>query len=74
MKAGGKLLQQERDEQRKHIEEREQEREKRRVQSQPATGGVYGDDSSFDLFGGTLRHTDPDLFTIVSKAISFFMR
>lgn len=74
MKAGGKLLQQERQEQLRQIEEREQEREKRRISAQPPPGGVYGDDSSFDLFGGPLRHSDPDLFEIVTSAIRFFMK
>ncbi|OGU15988.1 MAG: hypothetical protein A2076_04945 [Geobacteraceae bacterium GWC2_53_11] len=74
MKAGGKLLQQERFVQQKQIEEREQEREKRRIAAQPPPGGVYGDDSGFDLFGGPLRHSDPDLFDIVTSAIRFFMK
>jgi hypothetical protein len=74
MKAGGKLLQLERNEQRKHDEERDLEREKRRTQAQPAAGGAYADDSSFDLFGGTLRNADPNLFDIVTKAIRFFTK
>ncbi len=74
MKAGGKLLQQEREEQRKQIEEREQEREKRKLQSQSAPGGGYPDDSSFGLFGGTLRAADPDLFDMVTKAVRFFTK
>ncbi len=74
MKAGGKLLQQEREEQRKHSEEREQEREKRKLLTQPAAGGGYSDDTSFDLFGGSLRNSDPDLFDIVKGAIRFFTK
>ena len=74
MKAGGKLLQQERQAQLKHIEERELEREQRKMRSQSASGGVYPDDSSFTLFGGTLKNADPDLFDIVTKAIRFFTK
>lgn len=74
MKAGGKLLQQERQEQQRQMEEREQEREKRRTEAQPAPGRLYGDESSFDLFGGTLKKADPDLFELVAKAVRFFMK
>lgn len=74
MKAGGKLLQQERQEQQKQMAERELEREKRRIEMQPPAGGVYGNGSDFDLFGGTLRNADPDLFDIVSKAIRYFLK
>ncbi len=74
MKAGGRLLQQERQEQLKHTEERELEREKRTIRAQSASGRVYPDDSGFDLYDGSLRNADPDLFGIVSKAIGFFMK
>lgn len=74
MKAGGKLLQQEREAERKQVEEREQEREKRKSLTQPATGGGYPVDSDFDLFGGTLKNADPDLFDIVTKAIRLFIK
>ncbi len=74
MKAGGKLLQQEREDEQRRAETRELEREKRKLQT-PSTSGVsYPDGSSFDLFGGTLRNSDPDLFEIVVKAIGAFMR
>jgi Zn-finger nucleic acid-binding protein len=74
MKAGGKLLQQERQEQLKKIEEQEQERERRKKQTRSASGGVYPDDSNFYLFGNTLKNADPDLFEIVKKAIRFFTK
>lgn len=74
MKAGGKLLQQERQEQQRQIEERGREQEKRRLAAQPPPGGAYGNDSGFDLFGSTLRHSDRDLFDIVTNAIRFFMK
>lgn len=73
MKAGGKLLDQERQEQLKINEEKEREREHRNIQTQ-SSGGVYPDDSGFDLFGGTLRNADPDLFDIVLRAIRFFTK
>ncbi len=74
MKAGGKLLQQEREAEQRRIEARELEREKRKLQSQSASGGSYPDDSGFSLFGGSLRNSDPDLFDIVTKAIRNFIR
>jgi Zn-finger nucleic acid-binding protein len=74
MKAGGKLLQQEREEEQSRIDTRELERNKRKLQSQSTPGGGYASDSSFDLFGGTLRNSDPDLFSIVTKAVRFFMK
>ena len=74
MKAGGKLLQQERDEQRRREEVRELERENRKQQAQTASGGVYPDDADFSLFGGPLKNADPDLFDMVTKAIRFFTK
>jgi Zn-finger nucleic acid-binding protein len=74
MKAGGKLLQQERAEEQRRIEMREQEREKRKMQVSPATGGTSPDDLHYELFGGTLQKSDPDLFDIVIKAVRFFTK
>lgn len=74
MKAGGKLLQQQKEDEQRRIETRELEREKRNLQSQSASGSGYQGDSSFDLFGGTLKNSDPDLFDIVSKAVRFFLK
>jgi len=65
MKAGGKLLARERQEQRKQ-EEAEQEREQRRKLAQTSDGGVYQD---FNGYGSDLRHADPDLFDIVVGAL-----
>ncbi len=70
MKAGGKLLARERQEQRKQ-EEAEQEREQRRKLAQTSDGGVYQD---FNGYGSDLRHADPDLFDIVASAIRFFTK
>jgi Zn-finger nucleic acid-binding protein len=72
MKAGGKLLQQERDDEKLRIEVREVEREKRILQTQTAAEGSGSDELSFDLFGGALRKSDPDLFDIVVRAVRFF--
>lgn len=74
MKAGGKLLQQEREAELKRLEERELERQRRALQSQAATGGTCSEELSFDLFSGTLRKSDPDLFDIVTRAVRFFTK
>ena len=74
MKAGGKLLQQEREERLKKDEEREQERARRLNDSKSGSGSVYQDDSSFSMYGGTLRNSDPDLFDMVTTAIRFFLK
>jgi hypothetical protein len=74
MKAGGKLLQQERENEQRRLETRELEQKKRQIQTQTASGGAYPDDSGFNLFGGPLRSSDPDLFDIVSTAIRFFTK
>jgi Zn-finger nucleic acid-binding protein len=74
MKAGGNLLQQEREIEQKRIELRELERENRQKLTQSTSGGVYPDDSGFDLFGGQSRVSDPDLFDIVAKAVRFFTK
>jgi len=67
MKAGGKLLDQERQEQLKT----ERAREKRQLHSQPAMADGY---DSFDIYSETLKKQDPDLFAIIFKAIRFFSR
>lgn len=67
MKAGGKLLDQERQEQLK--QEAEQEQRKKQAQAAPAEG--YSD---FSSYGGTLRQEDPDLFEMVVDAIRFFTK
>ncbi|MCX5883619.1 MAG: zf-TFIIB domain-containing protein [Deltaproteobacteria bacterium] len=71
MKAGGKLLQQERQEQIKKEEEVEQERQSRKPYSHLASDSVC---SSFNIFGSTLRNEDPDLFEMVKKAANFFTK
>ena len=74
MKAGGKLLQQEKEQEQKRIETRELEQEKRRAQRESATGGSYLEESDFSIFSGPLRNSDPDLFGIVVKAVRFFLK
>jgi Zn-finger nucleic acid-binding protein len=74
MKAGGRLLQQEKEEELKKIEVQEQDRERRKKLTQSASGGGYPDDTSYDMFGGALRNADPDLFEIVTKALRFFTK
>lgn len=68
MKLGGKLLDQERQEQIRR-EELKKESERREKLSR------YRDEpSQFDSFGDPLRQSDPDLFDIIYKAIRFFTR
>jgi Zn-finger nucleic acid-binding protein len=69
MKAGGKLLDQERREQLKKAEAK-QEQENRHAQ--PAGG--YSDYPTFNTYGGPLRNDDPDLFDMVLSAIRIFTR
>ncbi len=70
MKAGGKLLDQERKERLKKEEEEQQQ--ERRYNSAGSMGNpVYPD---FDTYGGTLRNEDPDFFEMVLKAIRFFTK
>lgn len=71
MKAGGKLLDREKQEQRLK-EEADQERRKKAAQTSPR--GVDGNYSEFDMYGSTLRSSDPDLFDIISAAIRFFTK
>lgn len=68
MKAGGKLLAQEREEQQKRASAREKEREQRT----PATNWNGADASGFDLYGTTLKDADPDLFQLIIKAVRWF--
>lgn len=68
MKAGGKLLCQEREEQLKKETEREQEREQR----MPTADWNFSGDTGFDTYGTTLRDADPDLFELVKKAVRWF--
>jgi hypothetical protein len=70
MKAGGKLLEQERQEQLRKLEE-EKEKEKNWLPPPSSTAGEYSD---FDLYGGTLKNSDPDLFQLVRSAIRFFTK
>lgn len=70
MKAGGKLLDQERREQLKK-EEAEQLQGKRRAN---ADSPWSSDNSVFNDYGGVLRSEDPDFFEIVLRAIRFFTK
>jgi Zn-finger nucleic acid-binding protein len=70
MKAGGKLLDQEKREEQKRLEA-EREKEKNYLPPPSASVGEYSD---FDLYGGALKSSDPDLFDLVKSAIRFFTR
>jgi len=68
MKMGGKLLDQERQEQTR-------KEELKRVSEQPRKlAGYSSEPSPFDGFSEPLLRSDPDLFDIVIKAIRFFTR
>ena len=67
MKAGGKLLDQQRQEERKQ-EVASQEKERRKA---PTQFGALEGNQDFVEYGG-MRASDPDLFEIVWKAIRFF--
>jgi Zn-finger nucleic acid-binding protein len=68
MKLGGKLLNQERQEQVRK-EELKQETERR-----DKLAGYRDEPSPFDLHGEPLHQSDPDLFDLVYTAIRFFTR
>ncbi|MEI6208090.1 MAG: zf-TFIIB domain-containing protein [Desulfuromonadales bacterium] len=68
MKMGGKLLDQERQEQNRK-EELKRESEKREKLASYRDEPAY-----FDGFGDTLRRSDPDFFDIIYQAIRFFTR
>jgi Zn-finger nucleic acid-binding protein len=70
MKAGGKILDQERQEQLKKIEAEQQQYSQRTN----ASSGGYLENPVFDSYGDTLRNEDLDLFHIVSSAIRFFLK
>ena len=73
VKAGGMLLAREREEQKQREEQREKDRQARQAASTP-TGSAPSDYSGFDDYGSVLRHADPDLFTMVFKAVRWFSR
>jgi Zn-finger nucleic acid-binding protein len=68
MKLGGKLLDQERQEQLR------KEEQKREIEQKAKLAAYRSEPSPFDSYGDTLRQSDPDLFDIVAKAIRFFVR
>jgi Zn-finger nucleic acid-binding protein len=73
MKAGGKLLDQERREQQKKEADSQRTKESvRHDQSYPGPNSVGP--GSFEDYGGVLRSQDADLFSMVCSAISFFLR
>lgn len=72
MKAGGKLLDQERQEERRKAAA-EQEM-KQRMAMQKYSSGEFEENHGFDLFGGSLKKADPDLFEIVKSAVRFFLK
>jgi Zn-finger nucleic acid-binding protein len=70
MKAGGKLLEQERGE--RKLAEAERKQQPHSPAGWPA--GDAGNNATFDGYSGNLRNDDPDLFDMVLSAIRFFTR
>jgi len=70
MKAGGKLLDQERQEQLK----KEEAERLQGIRRTGADSNWSADSSVFNDYGGVLRSEDPDLFDIVLRAIRVFMK
>jgi len=67
MKLGGKLLEQERQEQRRKEREQLEKEQRRKLKG-------YDDESSaFGSFSEPLRQSDPDLFSIILKAFRLFL-
>lgn len=73
MKAGGKLLDEERREQQKKEADRQSRQESAR-RDQPSPGMNYVGPGSFAGYGSSLKSQDADLFGMVCSAISFFLR
>jgi Zn-finger nucleic acid-binding protein len=74
MKAGGKLLDQERKEQQKQEALRQSRQELERREHPPLSGSSYQSGGEFQEYGSVLRTQDPDLFGMVCSAIGFFLR
>ncbi|NVN90855.1 MAG: zf-TFIIB domain-containing protein [Desulfuromonadales bacterium] len=68
MKLGGKLLDQE------HQEQIKKEEQKKEIERREKLSAYRSGSPSFDEFGDPLRRSDPDLFDIVYAAIRFFTR
>lgn len=67
MKLGGQLLERER------LERQQQEAELRQKEERQKLKGYEDENSAFGSFSDPLRQSDPDLFTIIAKAIRFFI-
>ena len=70
MKAGGKILEQEKQEQ---LKKAEAEQERKKIYTPAGSGGYMGT-TEFDTYSGTLRSNDLDLFDIVLGAIRYFSK
>jgi Zn-finger nucleic acid-binding protein len=68
MKLGGKLLDQERQEQLR------KEEQKRESEQKAKLAAYRSEPSPFESYGDPLRQSDPDLFDIIYKAIRLFTR
>jgi Zn-finger nucleic acid-binding protein len=68
MKLGGKLLDQQ------HQEQTRQEEQKRESEQRQKPAVYTGEPSLFENYSDPLRRSDPDLFDVIYTAIRFFTR
>lgn len=73
MKAGGKLLDKERQAELKKLEAAE-EQKRRSGYAYPDAAGGFAGSSDFDTFGGMLRKSDPDMFDMLKSVVRFFLK
>lgn len=73
MKAGGKMLDIQRQEERK-LQEASEELKRQKQSSDNSLEGKLSEPQDFDSFGAILRKDDPDLFDIVKSAVRFFLK
>lgn len=66
MKLGGRLLEQERQQQ------KQKEAEQREKEQREKLKGWDDEPSAFSSYSDPLRQSDPDLFTVITRAIRFF--
>lgn len=74
MKAGGKLLHQERVEEEKKMKEREQDLERRKQSADMTVGGSYPGDYDPSIFGRTAGNGVLGIVDVVATVVRFFMK
>lgn len=69
VKAGGQILAKQRDEMKKRDESRQLDQKKRQKRMSASL-----ESTSFNHYGRTLRHNDPDIFSIISRVVNWLVR